>query len=343
MGKLVVQIPRAACEIWQGVPRESKTMPLTNYPRGVTSFGVPVFGSLGIGNVYFISRTASAAQAALFSKRYVNTKFDDGTKMLWPDAGDGAQMQAAITASQGGFNNYFIVAPGNYNLTAAITLAGKSNSHLIACNQGDYGVGALGSSALTQTGSVVGVIMEAYGELTGFQIINKNGYAAVSVPNNIWRPTVHHNYFHMVGGSDINLIDASGAAACVSGSIHHNKFSTWVGGVLNSAIYVGTGTAVSVSYNEIVALTTAMVLDYGIFNNSVGGMTNDNYVSEGGGNGLATYGGTITVAIQTHASGTAINNRTAVGTGQGLAGGTASHSMVDNRDGQAGGAAAIET
>lgn len=318
-------------------------MGLTSFPHGVSSFGIPVFGSLGIGNVYFISRTASAAQAALFAKRYQNTLYGDGTKMLWPDAGNGAQLQAAITASQGGFNNYFVVAPGAFTLTSALTLAGKSNSHLVACNQGDYGVGAPGSSLLQQSGSYVGVIMEAYCELVGFQIINKDGYAAVQVPNNIWRPTIHHNYFHMVGGSDINLIDASSAAACVSGSIHHNKFSTWVGGILNSAICVGYGTGVNVSFNQIVASATAMVLDYGIYNDSIGGMTNDNYVSEAGGDGVASNGGTITVGIYTNASGTAINNRIAVGTGQGLAGGTASHSMVDNRDGEAGGAAAIET
>jgi len=319
-------------------------MSLTNYPNGVTSFGVPVFASMGVGNCYWIGRTAAAAQYQLYSKRYASTRFDDGTPMLWADAGDGVQMQAAITASQGGFNNYFLVAPGNYNLTAALTLAGKSNSHLIACNQADYGTGAIGSSALTQTGSVVGVIMEAYCELSGFQIINKDGYAAVSVPTNIWRPTVHHNYFHMVGGTDINIIDASAAGACYHGSIHHNKMTIWFGAALNSAIWIGAAsTAVNVSHNEITAHSTASVLDYGIYNGSIAGMTNDNYVSEGGGDGVGTYGGTITVGIQIATSGSAINNRCAVGTGQGLAGGTASHTFVGNQDGEAGGETAIET
>ena len=316
---------------------------ITNFRNGIASFGIPVFGSMGVGNVYFITRTASAAQHALFSKRYAKTRFDDGTPMQYSDAGDGVQMQAAITASQGGLNNYFIVAPGNYNLVTALTLAGKSNSHLIAANLGDYGVGAPGSAALTQTGSYVGVIMEAYGELMGFQIINKAGYAAVQVPNNIWRPTVHDTYFHMVGGNDINIIDASSDAACVSGSIHRNKFSTWVGGVLNSAICIGLGTAVNVCDNQIIAHVTATVMGYGIYNNSIGGLTARNIVSEAGGDGVATNGGTITVAIYINPSGTAVDNRCAVGTGQGLAGGTAGHTFVDNRDGQAGGATPIET
>ena len=319
-------------------------MGLTNFKNGITSFGVPTFGSLGIGNVYFISRTASSAQSALFTKRYGATRFDDGTRMLWQDAGDGVQMQAAITASQGGFNNYFVVAPGSYQLTAALTLAGKSNSHLIACNQADYGVGTVGSSLLQQTGSYVGVIAEAYNEISGFQFINKAGYAAVDIPTNIWRPTIHHNYFHMVGGSACNIINAHAAGAGYHGSIHHNKFTTWVGGAFTSAIWVGVGQSnVSISYNEITAHQTATVMDWGIYNGSIGGMTNDNYVSEGGGDGVATNGGTITVAIQTHASGAAINNRCAVGTGQGLAGGTASHTMSGNRDGHAGGETNIET
>ena len=318
-------------------------MGIVNFNNGVASFGVPVFGSMGVGNVYFIGRTASAAQHALFSKRYAKTRFGDGTPMYWSDAGDGVQLQAAITASQGGFNNYFVCAPGAYTLTTALTLVGKSNSHLIACNQGDYDVGAPGSSLLQQSGNYVCLKMEAYGEVSGFQFINKNGYAAVEVSAGIWRPTIHHNYFHMVGGSDINLIDASSATACVSGSIHHNKFTTWSGGVLNSAICVGYGTGVSVTHNHIMASASAMVLDYGIYNDSIGGLTAYNIVSEAGGNGVASNGGTVTVAIYINASGTAVGNRCAVGTGQGLAGGTASHTFVDNKDGQAGGATEIET
>lgn len=318
-------------------------MGLTNFPQGLTSFGVPVFGSLGIGNVYFIGRTGSTSQFSNFSQRYVGTTFTDGTKMFWEDAGNGVQLQAAITASLGGFNNYFITAPGAYSLTTALTLRGKSNSHLIAANQGDYDCGAPGSSLLQQTGSYVGVKMEAYCELAYFQLINKDGYAAVEVENNIWRPTIHHNYFHMVGGSDINLVDASSSAACVSGSIHHNKFTTWVSGVLNSAICVGYGTGIRVCDNEILASSTAMVLDYGIYNDSIGGLTARNIVSECGGDGVASNGGTITVAIYVNASGTAVDNRCAVGTGQGLAGGTASHTFVNNKDGEAGGATPIET
>ena len=302
-------------------------MTITNYPHGVSSFGVPVFGGMGIGNTYFISRTASAAQSSLFTKRYGNTRFEDGTPMLYPDAANGVQLQAAITASQGGFNNYFIVAPGPFTLTTALTLAGKSNSHLIACNQGDYGDGAPGSTLLQQSGSYVGLIMEAYCEVSGFQFINLDGYAAISVPANIWRPTIHHNCFHMVAGSAINIVDATGAAACSYGNISHNRFATWVGGNLTSAINVGTGTGVNIIGNIITQYNGTM--DYGIIQAGAQCVVKDNVVSDCGGGGVVTNG----VSIYTYSS--AIGNRLAVPSGYGLAGGASGKTFVDNLDARA--------
>jgi len=303
-------------------------MGLTNFPHGITSFGVPTFGSLGIGNVYFISRTPSSAQNALFTSRYSGTTFDDGTKMLWPDAADGVQLQAAITASQGGFNNYFIVAPGPYTLTAALTLSGKSNSHLIACNQADYGSGAPGSSLLQQSGSYVALTMEAYCEVSGFQFINKAGYAAVSVPANIWRPAIHHNCFHMVAGTACNIVDATGAAACSYGSISNNRFATWVGGNLTSAINVGTGTGTVIDGNVISQYNGTM--DYGIVQAGAQCIVSNNIVSNCGG------GGVVTVAVQIHTYSSAVGNRLSVDAGKALAGGTAANSFVDNMDGATG-------
>ncbi len=294
-----------------------------------------------IGNVYYVIPSTKAFKST-FIRDYQCT-YTDGSKAVYIDTGDGAAIQSAITASKGGRNDYILVLTGNYNLTAALTLAGKSSLHLIGVNGLGYDVGSIGAAALTQTGAYANVIMSPYSELAGFQIINKAGYSAVTVAAGIWRCSIHNNYFHMVGGSDINLIDCSSSTANVSGTIYGNKFSTWVGGVLNSAINVGQGTAIDVCYNQIMASSTAMVLDYGIINNSIGGLTAYNIVSECGGDGVASNGGTITVAISVDPSGTAVGNLCAVGTGQGLAGGTAEHSFVNNRDGASGGATPIQT
>jgi len=293
------------------------------------------------GNVYYVVQKSKAFYGS-FLEKYQQT-YEDGSLAVYGDDGDGLGIQEAIDACKGGRSDYILVGTGNYNLAAALTLVGKSSVHLLGVNGLTQDVGSLGAAALTQTGNFENIILEAYGEVAGFQIINKAGYSAVTCAAGKWRPTVHHNYFHMVGGADINLIDWSAANAGVSGRIYKNKFTTWVGGVLNSAINVGAGTGIDVIGNQIMASSTAMVLDYGILNNSIGGLTADNIVSECGGDGVATNGGTITVAVQIATSGTAVNNRCAVGTGQGLAGGTASHTFVDNRDGQAGGETTIET
>jgi hypothetical protein len=313
--------------------------------------GMPNFANMTVGNVYFVGRKASATQFDMFARKFGKIRYADGSWCFHRDptsesstTADGTGIQEAITGSTGGMNNYIFCAPGSFAMaSAALTLAGKSNTHLIAANLGDYDVGAPGSSLLQQTGAFACLTMNDYCEVMGFQFINKAGYTAITCPANNWRPTIHHNYFHMVGGADTNIIEATASAACTAGSIHHNKMSTWVGGILNAAIAVGYAPHVSVTSNVILASATATVLDYGILNDSIGGLTADNYVSECGGAGVVSNGGTITVAISVDPSGTAINNRTAVGTGQGLAGGTSSHSFVDNRDGQAGGETAIET
>lgn len=318
-------------------------MGLTNFTNGITSLGNIVLGNVGFGNIYYVWQTSKTAIMADMLDKYSGSKYPDGAAILYRDDGSGDGILAAIAACKGGRSDYVIVGTGNYNLTDDLDLTGKSSVHLIGVNGGGCDVGTLGAAALTQTGNYPCVTMSPYSEVTGFQMINKNGYPAVAVPNNIWRNNIHHNYFHMVGGSAISLIDSSASEANVSGIIAYNKFTTWVGGVLHAAINVGYGTGISVIGNHIIASSTAMVLSYGIINESIGGITADNIVSEAGGNGVVTNGGTITVAIQISTSGTAIGNRCAVGTGQGLAGGTVSHTFVDNRDGQAGGATPIET
>ena len=300
----------------------------TNFPNGITSFGMPLFGSTPIGNLYFIARTTSTSQFTRFSERYQDAKNQDGTPILYSDAANGVQLQTAITNSLGGMNNYFICAPGAFTLTTALTLAGKSNSHLIAMNMGDYGPSGSGSSLIQQSGNYVGLIMEAYCEVSGFQFINKDGYAAIQVPANIWRPTIHHNCFHMVAGSAINVIDASGAAACSYGNISYNRFATWVGGNLTSAINVGTGTGVDIIGNVITQYDGTM--DYGITQAGAQCIVKDNVVSNCGG------GGVVTVAVNIHQYSSAIGNRLSVDAGKALAGGTAANSFVDNMDGATG-------
>jgi len=294
-------------------------------------------------NVYRVIQTSKAFYTDFVNK--YQQKYSDGSMAVYGDPGDGSGIQAAINACKGGRGDYIIVGSGAYQLTAAIDLTGKSSVHLLGLNGQTLDVGSLGAALLQQTGNFEIVKMEAYCELAGFQLINKAAYAAVSCAAGKWRPTVHHNYFHMVGdaGGANNLVDWSTSTSGVSGRIYRNKFTTWVGAALNAAINVGLGTGIDVVDNQIVASATAMVLANGIINQSIGGVTARNIVSEAGGDGVASNGGTVTKAIVVNACGTVVDNRCAVGTGQGLDGGTADHSFVGNLDGENGGATPIET
>ena len=286
--------------------------------------GIEVTKIIGsdIGEVRYVCKQGTNSHAMLRSRVHPDMLYVcDGTA-------DQVQINEAIVASKGGTNSYIYVFPGAYSLTEPITMRSRSSMHLLAANGKGFDTGAPGAALLQQTGNYEVVIMEAYGELAGFQIINLDGYSAVTIAANIWRPQIHNNCFHMVAGSAINIIDATGTAAASYGSISHNRFATWVGGNLTSAINVGTGTGVDIIGNTITQYNGTM--DTGIAQAGAQCVVKDNTVSNCGG------GGVVTVAVQLYAYSTAVGNRLSVDAGKALAGGTAANSFVDNMDGATG-------
>jgi len=285
------------------------------------------------GNVYQVILTSKA----FYSDFYANKQFQysDGSWAVYPDSGNGLGIQAAINACKGGRNDYILVGTGSYTLTVALTLAGKSSVHLIAVNGGGLAVGTMGAAALTQTGNYQNVIMSPYSEVTGFQMINKVGYSAVTVADGIWRPNIHHNYFHMVGGSDINIISAAGSGLSHS-RVCNNRFSTWVGGVLNSAIYNAGGNACDISNNIITVNGATVVMDVGIYNGGDQTTTDNNVLQE-------ANSAVITLGIVIAPTASAAGNRFMIAAGRCLFGGSANLSYSDNRNGVAGGETCIVT
>jgi len=310
---------------------------ITNYPNGVSSFGNVVPGLNGVGNVYYVWLKSKTAIIKDMRNKYQGATYPDGNAILYEDAGDGLGIQAAINACKGGRNDYVFVGTGNYNLTVALTMSGKSSVHLIGVNGGGCEVGTVGAAALTQTGACQNVIMEAYDELTGFQIINKAGYAAVTMADGKWRANIHHNYFHMTQGTACNIIDCAGTGMA-HGYICNNKFQTYVGGAITSAITVYGAFSVTIANNWINNHSGTM--DVGIeLNSSAQAVIVNNIVSDDGGAGTIT----VAIALGGGAMNTAINNRVAVLSGRGFTGGTVNRSFVDNRDATAGGETCIET
>lgn len=285
---------------------------------------------LGIGEVRYVVKSDSNAHKLLRTKvgnldlLYVC----DGTA-------DEVQINQAITDSKGGTNSYIYVFPGAYTLAAAITCVGRSSLHLVAANGTGFDIGAPGAALLQQGGNAEVVTLEAYGELTGFQIINKAGYAAVK--SAAWRPNVHNNYFHVVQGTACNIVEAT-TQGFTHGNISFNRFQTWVGGAMTSYISITGSNSCLVERNTI--MNYSGTVDYGILCGSgVQNLVLDNLITDCGG------AGTITVAIDVGnpTGNVAIGNRLAVLSGRGFAGGTANRSFVQNFDATSGGATPIET
>jgi len=288
------------------------------------------------GNVYWVIHSSKAFYQDFYDTHQV--QYSDGSWAVHPDAGTGDGIAAAIAACKGGRNDSVLVMPGSYQLTAALTMAGKSSVHLIAVNGGGCEVGTVGAVLLQQTGNFACVIMESYGELSGFQLINKAGYPAVTAATGIWRPNIHNNYFHMVQGTACNIIAGTGSGFS-HGFICNNKFQTWVGGSITTAINIATtATGVTISNNHI--LNYSGTMDTGIsVNDAKQCLISDNIISDCGG------AGTITVGIYMAAAtgNILVGNRMGLPTGSGISGGTADKSFVQNFDAENGGATAIET
>jgi hypothetical protein len=287
-----------------------------------------------VGNVYWVIQSTKTYYARfLESHMFIHP---DGSKSVFTDAGRGDGIAAAIAACKGGRNDYVIVGSGTYALTAALALTGRSSLHLIAANGGGMDVGSPGAVILRQDGNYTAITMNAFCEVSGFQIENRSGYSAINVPANIGWSNIHHNLFKFSGSAGIDCVNYADGANW--GAIHHNKFVQWTGTAARSCISIGDqSTAVTVANNDILCYGVGNVWDYGIYHLGIGGIVRDNFIGESGGP-TSLWGGTITIAIEAGASTNVANNRLCVASGRGLNGGTANITFCDNRDGQAGGA-----
>lgn len=284
----------------------------------------------GVGEVRYVVKSNSNAYKMLDARLG-----DKGLMYVCDGTADEVQINQAITASLGGTNSYVYVFPGAYTLAAAITCVGRSSLHLVAVNNEGFGIGAPGAALLQQGGNAEVITMEAYGELTGFQIINKAGYAAVK--SAAWRPNVHHNYFHVVQGTACNIVEAT-TQGFTHGNISNNRFQTWVGGNMTSYIYIAGSNSCLVEQNTIVNYNGTV--DCGIqCGSGVQNLILDNFITDCGGAGTITVG----IDVGNPTGNTAIGNRLALLSGRGLAGGTANRSFVQNFDATSGGATPIET
>ena len=319
---------------------------MSTFPDGLYHYGgVPVGGieAAGLGNVYYVAQTT----------RYQYTSdFYQSKKGIYPDGSQRLHntLQAALTATSSDRNDYVIVFPDylGYSITSTLSWAYKQHVTLIcpsAMAGFDVGCDRGGVITMATTDTPVITLTGHHAQVAGLTIVNAASDAATSASgisaaaSCAFYSRIHHNHFEMyTDGATNSPILGNATSGLAYSRIWNNKFHNYSGSgdtiaaVINIA---ANATAVDVVGNEL--HTNANTWTVGIANYSVQGMTKDNVVCAG-------VGATVSAAIGANAAETAIiGNRLQVATGEGLTGGTADNTFVDNKDAENGGAVEIET
>lgn len=319
---------------------------ITGYPNGISSFGVPVFGNLAIGNVYIVADTTSVAYQE-YAKRYGNTVYDDGTQMFHPHTATSTVVttngfKAAAASCMTDRNDYIIVMPSSntYYIDEVLTLSKKS-VHLLCPSAMTCETGCMSSARLQQIGSASSIISIENGgiEVAGFYLKNITGYAHIQVPTtatcvadggaSAWGINIHHNYFVSRSSSTtLPMIYCTGDGASYS-RIERNWFTeqvsngAWTIGIVHAEA-AGANTDI---FHNVFTIGDTGNATYGIYSVGVKSVVAHNIFSECG---TSTIASCVTIG----ATGSAIGNRAAVASGHfSDASGTTAVSYCDNADG----------
>jgi hypothetical protein len=305
-----------------------------------------LFGSIGVGNVYYVVNTTSTTAYKELVARFGGERYSDGTAILYPHTSTASTvtlngLKNALASTVEDRNDYVVVmgANGTYYTDEALAL-NKKNVHIICPAGMGYERGATNAARIQQITAATAIfaVSDASVEIAGFYLKNIDGASAITLAATSYAPNIHHNYFPLIWtASGIGSIIGTGDGGAW-GKIERNTFISQSGGAVTCAAGViqiqASATGCGVNYNEIIIGDT-QIATIGIANGAVKGQTNFNIFSESGGAGVAS-GGTITKCISIAATGCAIGNRAAVGTGQVLTGGTSAHTFSDNIGGVTG-------
>jgi len=309
--------------------------------------GNQITGGLGVGNIYFVANSTSSSYAEL-ARRLSSKRHTDGSLIFHPHTATASTvttngLKSALACTVEDRNDYVIVMPSNgtYYIDEALAM-NKKAVHLVCPAGFGYEIGATNAARIQQIGAyAIIAVTDAAVEIAGLYLKNMDGYSAITLgTGTAYAPNIHHNTFPLIWtASAIGSIIGAGDAGAW-GKIERNWFISQSGGAQTCAAGIiqiqAAATGAQVNHNQI-DIGDTQIATIAISNAAVKGSTSFNIFSECGGDGVATNGGTITKCISMNASGSAIGNRAAVGTGQMFSGGTASHSFADNMDGVTGG------
>ncbi len=314
----------------------------TNFPNGITSFGVPIFGSpLGVGNIYRVIKS-DEPYVAQFLEDYQG-RYSDDSLIVHIDDGSGDGIQAALDACVANRNDYVLVQPSesDYDLTAVLTLSKKS-VHLICPAGLGRPRGATNACRLEQTGAAdIFALSGASIEIAGFYLKHKQNTTAIGLATGgSYSPNIHHNTIAMNTASTTSepMIHAVGDGAAY-GDIHHNWIFSSGGNDTTIAAIIAiaaSATMAEVTNNQI-TIGDGLTATVGIQNLATKGMVADNRFGQAGADSTWTH------CIQISSFGNAIGNRGVVADGVLVTGGASDKSFSDNMNGVNGGLIDDET
>jgi len=174
---------------------------LTNFPNGITSFGIPVFGNGSgfppAGKVYWVKKAADADYSKFYADRFTSYD-DDNTVSIYNT------LTAAVAAASN-FDTIYVL-PGVYTEagTINITQTGlKIIGYMTSGNQ--WGQPSIKASG---TAHAVFTINANQVEIAGIGIHQTTAHAGIRVctTDNYWRTHVHDCYFGGNGAGTYGIV-----------------------------------------------------------------------------------------------------------------------------------------
>lgn len=266
---------------------------LTNYPGGVSSFGVPVLGGLLTqGNIYWVKKATDANYTAWYNDHI--TEYSDGTTSIFNT------IQAAVNASStAGRGDIILVCGGKW--TEDVVVYNHEGLRIIGLG---YGTGGTEDGAPRMRPSdattkypfttKIGSTPQAAGfhiltrnvEISGFYFDGGGGYAGIYAggglnggvtgytTENCSGLYVHNNFFR--GGSE-GQVGLYMNGVRFGAVIEDNIFERWTGAGIEMDAGNASNEACIIRRNQFIADNAAYGIDiYGEGNSSLGCQINNN-------------------------------------------------------------------
>ena len=260
-------------------------MSLTNYPNGISSFGVPIYGGFSAGNVYWVKKAADADYSQFIVDR--QTAHSDGSMSIHNT------IQAAVDAASANRGDVICVCGGKW--TEDVVVADKAGLRIIGLG---YGTGGTDNGAprmrpgdattkypfTTKIGSepqAAGFhILSRNVEISGFYFDGGGGYAGVYAGgglnggvtgyttencSGLW---VHNNFFR--GGSE-GQVGLYMNGVRFGAVVENNIFERWTGAAIEMDAGNASNEACIIRNNQFIADNGGYGVNiYGEANSSLG-------------------------------------------------------------------------